>query len=395
MRAAVLCLTLVLVRPVWAQESAPPATAPVEGPRTVRVSAEGCNRDDALRQALRKAVEQGAGALIASFSQGENFVLVRDTIYSRSAGLVQGYRILEEKPGVGGTHHVSIEATVRPSTIAAAWAEVQNVLDQIGRPKILVWIDERIDGEPQPDSIVAARIEELLVKRGFDLVSRQGVAELRQREQAAAADERNAAKLARLAKDAGAQILIRGVAGADRAGVERPYDVPIAMYNCDVQARVYATDTARLLASEALPVTRAGARSNNEFSPQAARAALARATLPEEPPEKRPPGLAERLVDSVMEQWSVQLTGGGDVEIEIDGLDFRGYTALRRALTELDPARIRAVDGDFTKGAALLRLKTTLSSQMLAERLLEKPFEGIEITDVKPGRIQGRARNAP
>lgn len=395
MRAVAFCLLFVLTRPAAAQEAPAPTSAPSDEPRTVRVSAEGFNRDDALRQALRKAVEQGAGALIASFSQGENFVLVRDTIYSRCAGLVQSYRILEEKPGAGGTHHVTLEAVVRPSTIAAAWAEVQNVLDQLGRPRILVWIDERIDGEPQPDSIVAARIEELLVKRGFDLVSRQGLADLRQRERADAADEKSAAKLARLAKDAGAHLLIRGAASADRAGIERPYDVPIAMYNCDVQARVYATDTARLLASESLPVTRAGARSNNEFSPQAARAALARATLPDEPPEKRPPGLAERLVDSVLEQWSVQLTGGGDIEIEIDGLDFRGYSTLRRTLAELDPARIRSVDGDFSRGAALLRLKTTLSSQVLAERLLEKPFEGIEITDVKPGRIQGRAKAAP
>jgi len=96
-----------------------------------------------------------------------------------------------------------------------------------------------------------------------------------------------------------------------------------------------------------------------------------------------------------MEQWSVQLTGGGDVELELEGLDFRGYTELRRALAELDPARIRSVDGDFTKGTALLRLKTTLSTQALAERLLEKPFAGIQITDVKPGRIQGRAQQAP
>jgi len=160
MRVMLLVAVLTCANLAWAQEEdrpQPPAEAPagqpVEPPpseaRRVKVTAEGYNRDDALKQALRKALEEGAGVQIAGHSQVENFALIRDTIYSRAAGLVSDYKVLRESEGPGGSVVMTIEATVRPSTVAEAWGEVQNVLDQIGRPKIMVWVDEKIDGRPQ------------------------------------------------------------------------------------------------------------------------------------------------------------------------------------------------------------------------------------------------------
>ena len=315
----IVCLAgLLIALPALGQQTPTAADqAASSAPKTVTVTAEGYNRDDALKRALRKALEQGAGVQIAAYSRVENYVLLRDTIYSRAAGIVSDYRVLEEKEGAGGTVIVTIEATVRPDAVAETWGAVQNLLDQIGRPRIMVWIDEHIDGRLQKDSIVAARIEELFTKAGFDLVARNAVDDLRRRAHAEAREEGNAAKLAQLAKDARAHILIRGNANANRAGIENIYNIPAAFYNCDVQARVYYTDTGRLIASESLPQTRAGVRSRKEFSPQAARAALVRATFPEaDHPALRPP-LANRIYEAVMEQWSTQITAGGEIELEL------------------------------------------------------------------------------
>ncbi len=387
---------------VLAQPAPPPGSPPGpppgvdEQPRTVRVWAEGYNRDDALKQALRKALEEGAGVQIAAYSEVQNFALMRDTIYSRASGLVSDYRILREGRADDGAFRVEIEARVRPSTIAAAWGEVQNVLDQVGRPKIMIWIDERIDGQLQPDSIVQGRIEELFIKSGFDLVDRKATEELRQREARDAEDEQNAAKLARLAKEAGAHVLIRGSANADRAGVRDIYGSPAAFYNCAAQARIYWTDTARLLASESVPVRERGVRSHREYSPQAARAALVAATLPE-PGRERPgesPPLAVRLLDSVMEQWSVQLSAGGDIELEVEKIDFRTFMDIRRALQAIEG--LRSVDGDFTTGTGSFRIKAQISAVTLGEHLTAKPFsDWLEVTDFKTNRIQARAVGRP
>lgn len=394
MRCIACLIGLVLTLPVAAQQQPGPQAPAIAESKTVRVTAEGYDHDDALKRALRKALEQGAGVQIAGYSQVANFELIRDTIYSRAAGVVSEYRILEERPGPGGTSIITIEATVRADAVAATWGEVQNVLDQIGRPKIMVWIDEHIDGHLQKDSIVAGRIEQMFTKVGFDLVAREALEDIRRRATAEAREEGNAAKLAELAKDCGAHVFIRGSANANRAGIENLYGIPAAFYNCDVQARVYYTDTGRLLASESLPLTRSGVRSRKEFSPQAARSALVKATFPEaDNPALRPP-LAIRIYEAVMEQWSTQLTAGGDIELEIQGLDFRGYARIKGALADVE--NVQRVDGDFTKGIGKFRIKADMSAETLAVQLTAAPFEQwLEVTDLKLNRIQAKAVERP
>jgi hypothetical protein len=390
-RLSSILLACLVCGVAWGQAEEQRAAAEPTTVRTVRVTAEGYNRDDALKQALRQALEQGGEVQIASYSQVSNFELIRDTIYSRAAGIVTDYRIVEEKPGPGGTVLMTIEAQVRNSAIAEAWGEVQNVLDQVGRPRMMVVIDETIDGELQRDSIVAARIEQMFAKAGFDLVERGAIEDLLRREGEDALKEGNDAKFQRLAKDAGAHILIRGSANANQAGLENLYGVPAAFYNCDVLAKVYWTDTGRLVTSESIPVTRRGVRARREYSPQAARDALVQATFPDVPPgPRRQPPLAVRLYESTMEQWATQISFGGEIMLEVEGLNFRAYTQLRRALAELE--RVESVQGDFTRGQGVFRLRAKVSADTLAERLTDPPFDRlIEVIDLKPNRIQAKA----
>jgi hypothetical protein len=392
MRAIALTVWLVCGACVLAQEQAPPPEQPAPPPeaKTVTATAEGYNRDDALKQALRKALEQGAGVQLAGYSQVENYALARDTIYSRAAGIIRDFHVLSEKEVANGFWEVTVEATVRPDAVAQTWGEVQNVLDQIGRPKIMVWIDEKIDGQRQEHSVVESRIEEMFAKVGFDVVAREAVADLRRRESAHAESEQNAEKLARLAKEAGAHIFVRGAANADRAGIEDLYGTPAAFYNCDVQAKVYYTDTGKLLASESIPVTRRGVRSRTDHSPQAARAALVAGTFPRSE-TRREPALAIQLFEAVMEQWSTAITAGGDVELEIEGVDFKAYVEIKKALAGIE--RVRSVDGDFTSRTAKFRIKALFQAPLLAELLTEKPFSAwLEVVDLKTNRIQAKGK---
>jgi hypothetical protein len=375
----------------FAQERPPASEPPPAGEaKTVTVTAEGYNRDDALKQALRKALELGAGTQIAGFSTVENYALARDTIYSRAAGIVREFKVLSEKEIAHGDWEVTIEATVRPDAVAQTWGEVQNVLDQIGRPKIMLWIDEEIDGQRQEHSIVETSLAEMYTKVGFDLVAREAVEDLRKREQDDAERSGDALKLARLAKEAGAHLLVRGAAHADKAGIEDLYGTPAAFYNCDVQAKVYYTDTGKVLAGESVPATRRGVRSRSEFSPQAARAALVAATFPRVE-TRREPALAIRLFEAVMEQWSTAITAGGDIELEIVGVDFATYVEIKKALAAVE--RVRSVDGDFTSRTAKFRIKALIGTQTFAELLTGRPFAGwFEVVDLKANRIQARSR---
>ncbi|HMQ15551.1 MAG TPA: hypothetical protein PKC49_06200, partial [Phycisphaerae bacterium] len=150
--------------------------------KRVTVKAEGINRDDAVKQALRKALEQGAGTQIASFSNVENFTLIRDAIFSRASGIVKDYKIDKEQPGMGGTVVITLTATVSTDAVAKAWGEVQNVLDQLGRPTIAVIINEKIDGVVQEESMVENKLNDFFTRQGFIVKDRRALAAIAQRE---------------------------------------------------------------------------------------------------------------------------------------------------------------------------------------------------------------------
>ena len=60
---------------------------------TVEVTGVGMSEAEAVNDALRKAVEEGAGTFIYSHSETEDFALVRDTVLARSAGFVQSKEV--------------------------------------------------------------------------------------------------------------------------------------------------------------------------------------------------------------------------------------------------------------------------------------------------------------
>jgi hypothetical protein len=108
----------------------------------VTVTGQGLSEDGARRDALRRALEEGGKVELASRSQTENFQLIRDTIFARADGIITDYKIIEQGDAAGGVKYCKIVAKVSKSAIATTWGEVQNVLDQLGRPAIAVYIQE-------------------------------------------------------------------------------------------------------------------------------------------------------------------------------------------------------------------------------------------------------------
>jgi len=348
----------------------------------VEVTGEGISEDSARRDALRKALERGGGVEISSHSKAENFELIRDTIYARADGLVTDYKVLEQGEGAGGVRFCRIRAKVSKSAIASTWGEVQNVLDQIGRPGIAVYIQERIDGTLQDSSILESQIERRLLDAGFAVYAGQQLRALAEKESMDANSEGNIAKLQAIAKDFGTQIFITGTAQADAAGVRELAGEPTAMYNGDGMIKMYYTDTAQLLASESLANWRGGARGFHTVSPQAGKKAL----------ENAGQELVERCYMSVMQRWATRISAGGELTLEIEGLAMGDAIRLKKKLKEIDPDKIVGVDGpSATKGIVTFRIKAKMTAEDLAEHLVAGEWASlIEIVDLKPNRIQAK-----
>jgi len=348
----------------------------------VTVTGEGVTKDGARYDALRKAVEQAGKNEISSHSHVDNFELIRDTIYARAEGFVSDYKVLKWEDGVGGTKRCTIRARVNRSAVATTWGEVQNLLDQLGRPVITVFIQERIDGVVQDSSILESRIEKRLLDSGFDVKAGQQVRAIAERESQDARTEGNVTRVQAIAKDFGSQIYITGNAQANAAGVKQLAGQATAMYNCDADIRMFYTDTAKLLASESLPQTRGGARGFFEQSPQAGKQALANAG----------DALVEQCYRDVMKRWSTRITAGGEIVLEVEGMNYGDARKFKRNLDKLDPDKIRNVNFSLTKGIVTFRIQAKMTANELADMLSDRDWASsvIEIVDVKTNRLQAK-----
>ncbi len=363
----VLCLVL----PAAAQEDVV----------TVTVTGMGISEDAARNDALRKALEQGGAVEISSHSQVENFELIRDSIYARADGIVTDYKILEQGDAAGGVKYCKIQAKVSKSAITSEWGAVQNVLDQIGRPGIAVYILERIDGIVQDSSILESRIEHRLLEVGFDVYGGEHIRRIMEKESADAGAEANLAKVAAIAKDFGTQIFITGTAQANAAGVKTLAGERVAMYNGDAAIKMYYTDTGKLIASESVPNWRGGARGFYDVSPQAGKKAL----------ENAGADLVEWCYRNAMKQWATRISAGGEIRIEVEGMNMVDAIKLKKKLKAIHPDKIKSVNHSMTKGIATFRILAQMTAEELVEYLVEDDFAAIiEVVDLKSNRIQAR-----
>lgn len=374
-------LPAVLIAPAFGQGAAAPAEAGPADVVEVEAEGEGVDKEQAIRIALRNALEKGGRQEIFSDSKVENYQLIHDTILSRAQGIVTDYRIIDEKKVIGGTNKVKIRALVSKNVLKENWGAIQNVLNQIGRPKILVHIVERIDGRREEQSILETKIEERLLKSGFDMVAKGAIDANKRKEVDDAAATGNAARAQAVAKELDAEIFIVGTANANQAGMEDVYGTPLAFYTCDAQVKVYYTDSAKLLASKGLPNTRGGARGRKEFSPQAGKMALDLAGQ----------SIVEELHTQVMEQWATQISAGGELILEVSGVNFKLATDLKKAIAGIEG--VNSINLSFDKNTATYRINARLGAQDLAEKLTKGELDRmIEIQAVKLNQIQARAK---
>ena len=358
------------------------AANPLVG-KVVEVTAdgEGMSASEAKNDALRKALEQGAGVEIASHSQVEDFVLIRDAIYARSEGIVTEYRILDEGKGAGGVYYCKVKANVDTDAVASTWGAVQNLLDQLGQPRIVVYIEEVIDNQAQDSSILEHKLENMLLKAGFAVYAGQQVRAILDKETGDAAAEANTAKINKLAKDFGAQIYITGYTHANNAGRNTVFGESFMNYNGDAAFKMYRTDTGELIASESVASWRGSARGYREFSPQAGKKAL----------ENLAEQMGPQLYESILRKWTTELSAGGEISLEIEGVNFADAVKIKQMLEAMD--KVERVGGpDLTKGIATYRIVAKMTGYDLGTRMVGEEWQKlIEVQDVKQTRIQAKA----
>ncbi len=343
---------------------------------TVEVTGIGMSEAEAVNDALRKAVEEVAGTFIYSHSETEDFALVRDTVLARAAGFVQSKEVLSSVEQIDGSWEVRVRAVVSVQGIEDTWGVVQNLLTQMGRPRIMVVITEEIDGEIQADSTVQTRIEALLLESGFRLVNRDQLEAIDQRNIAAAVAANNPAAIQAIAQRYGAQLFITGSTSAALGERTTAYGaVQINRYGADGDIKCYRSDTAELLSSRNGRI-----QAVDEVPRLAAKKALSLLGA----------ALGPVIQQDILYFWQDALQGRGGAQLIVQGLSFTDAMDVEEALAAIE--EIESVDMQFNATIAEFELTSAIPANRLARILARQLADMLEITSTSQNVIKADFR---
>ena len=347
---------------------------------------EGLDCDDAVKRALRQAIEQAGKVDVFSKSETENFQLMKDTVLARAVGKVTDYKVLSKQEGVGGTCVVSLEAKVSKELLDATWGEVEILLQQMGRPKIMVFFAERIFDLKTPegrrkgildtDSQFQVMIEQKLADVGFELVAKEQVEAIKQTKAAEAAANDDVGVMQAIAADYGAHLFITGKANTTGPQDKEAFGTMLHMWETDVTLRAYWTETAGLLFAAGTPEgwRRGGSRVDGR---PGAKQAL----------QNTAKNMSELCVAKLLETWTRQAVGGGEIILEVHNCQFKHALAVQKKVEKIED--VQEVRREFKKPLARLRIKAKISAEKLVELVAEMEFDdfALEIEDQKLNTI--------
>ncbi len=200
-------------------------------------------------------------------------------------------------------------------------------------PRIMVILDERVDGQESDGRIVAARIEELFLEKGFRLVDKAQFENVTARDIAIA--EGNPTRAKEIGMRYGAELILVGKASAVFENEKEFYGVKSVEYASKGDAKVLITDTGELIAVSAK-------NSKKSASGRSTASTLAMQSLAE--------ALATDLYVKTRMKILDESKSTRIVQIALLGIDAKLLSALERSLpadlTRIESMRLRFMEKD-------------------------------------------------
>ncbi len=235
--------------PLFAKEGPPKdIEVEVEGLASVEGGDKAKARDEAKRQAYREALEKGIGAYVEGITEMKDFAVVKDKVFSQAQGLVTDFKVLDESTGEDGIFHLRARCKVSARKLDGVLGPV--VIDALGNPRVMVLVDEAIEGEKPFLSTVEGEVLRLFEKAGYLLVDPQQARALSDTEVELAKSTGDTAKLQELARTFQADVIIYGRAQAVPYAKQRVEGVSIAGVRTQVQLKAIITQTAYVLGTQ-------------------------------------------------------------------------------------------------------------------------------------------------
>ena len=303
-------------------------------------------RDRAVQDALRKAVEQTLGTFIDSQTRVENYMVVEDRILNWTRGYVKNYQILSERKAAEDMYEVSINATVDVSDLQKDANAVQNLIQNMGNPRIMFLVDEKNVGESfdryhyfEVDMTAAETVlMNKFMEKNFEVVDPATVRANKERDAVLAAINGDNKAAAAIAQTLDAEVVVTGKAMVTVAsGVNLG-----GMKSCqaNLTARVIDADVGTVLAT----ALKSGAYPHIDEVTGGMKAIEKAAGL-----------LADELISKILEKWRGKFYQATTVKLLVTGLSnytdasrFRGALQyVGRGIKTVNQRHVTAGVGEF------------------------------------------------
>jgi len=328
-------------------------------------------RDEALNDALRKAVEQGVGTIVTADLTVEQQRLVEDRIYTESRGYIQRYKILSEETS-DGLYEVQISAMVRLTKLTDDLQSIGLIIRKKRNPRVMVVVYSRemnssyLGVSLEGNRNVENQTEKKLIAKGFQVLDAGQVSRKKELETLLLQGDPSQAN--RLAKDFGAELLVEADVRRTFVNQRMVFGRSTHFFSNEVRMKAIETDTAKVLYSG--------------FRTKPASGAEALTPLEESATE-----LIDEMVVAILEQWRKDIFQAATCQLDISKATFSTLSVLKEQL-----GTIRGVKGlqvrSFQSGRALMEVIFQGSPEELADKINELERPQLIITGLQSNTIE-------
>ena len=364
---SVFCLlsSVFWVSPSYSQQI---TTITVEGIGAIVKGDLAIAKDNALNDALRKAVEQAVGTLVQAQTLVDKYQLISDEIYTKSQGYIKKYAIISERPDINqGILRINIQADVSIGDIRNDLNAIGLLIERKGKPRMMVIIDEKIGSAESGYSTNLSESETVIIQKftekGFNFVDEATVKKNIKRNMALQAIAGDDSAAASIGLEHGAEVVIIGSAVAKLAG-KGIAGTEMKSIHASITVRAVRADTGEIISS----ASEKGATAHLD---ETAGGALAIRKAGEK--------LASSLIDQIIAKWSGEVGGQTTVQLTVSGIDFVSLNKFKTIIQSQVRGVLKLNQRSFTAGVAVIDVETKTNAQSMAEELAMKNFETFKV----------------
>ncbi|MBD3168056.1 MAG: hypothetical protein GF307_01140 [candidate division Zixibacteria bacterium] len=385
-RGISLTLTLaILFMPVFcafAQEQ-DEVTVAATGMGVVVAGDTGKARDEAVNDALRKAVEQAMGTMISAESIVKNSMTIEDKIYAKTQGYVRSFDIVKEgmSPNLPNVYEATINATVSAADLKNDLEALGILIDRKGLPRMMVIIDEQnlSDHHYHRDgydlNTAEQKLQEVFRAKGFRFVDQQTAFRNIKKASESAAMRGDQQAAAAIGNQAGAEVIITGNAISKKANVNAQLGGMISI-QAYVNLKAIRTDNADIIGTD---------------DEHAAQVHIDEITGGVMAIQKATESVARTLTSEIIDTWSADLAGGMRIAVTFTNVkSFSDLNDLKFTLQDYVRG-VKSIDQrSFDGGVAIFDIESVRNATDIAADLSGKdnPNFNFEVLNVSANNLE-------